>query len=125
MCGVGKYMVRWKQRDSPACPRCGEFEDAAHVWRCHGSNSDQVWENSIEKLRVWMTQHNTDPDIAELLVDMLKSWREDTPLTTTPAYGLGLLIIRQQELGGLAILEGCLFYEWEAFQQAYLTFIRS
>lgn len=125
MCGVGKYMVRWKQRESPGCPRCGDFEDAEHVWKCRGSNSDHIWKNSIENLRLWMSQNDTDPDIAELLVDMLNSWREDTNTNNTPAYGLSLLQSRQQEIGYSAIIEGRLSYEWEACQQAYLTFIRS
>jgi hypothetical protein len=125
MCGVGKFMSRWKKRDSTACPRCGNFEDSIHVWKCHGCNADQVWSDSIDKLRQWMEDQDTDPDLGELLLDMLRSWRNDTPLRNTPAYGLQLLLTRQQELGGSALLEGRLSFEWEACQQAYLTFIRS
>ncbi len=31
MCGVGKFMKRWKLRKTSDCPRCGEHEDAQHV----------------------------------------------------------------------------------------------
>jgi hypothetical protein len=72
-----------------------------------------------------MESHDTDPDLATLLIDMLCSWRDEATLPNTPAYGLELLAIRQQELGGQALLEGRMSYEWEACQQAYLTFIRS
>jgi hypothetical protein len=35
MCGVGKFLKRWKQATSAKCPRCGEaVEDMEHVLRC-------------------------------------------------------------------------------------------
>ncbi len=34
MCGVGKFMKIWGERDTDACPRCGAPENAAHVWIC-------------------------------------------------------------------------------------------
>ncbi len=43
MCGVGKFMSRWKQRESLACPRCLDLEDATHVWKCHGEGADNIW----------------------------------------------------------------------------------
>jgi hypothetical protein len=106
MCGVGKFMVRWKQRESTACPRCGEFEDSAHVWWCHGGDTDQVWLRSLARVKDWMTQQDTDPDLADLLLSLLQSWRDDTPLNVQIPYSLQLLVDRQLELGGQAILEG-------------------
>jgi hypothetical protein len=43
MCGVGKFMKRWGQRDSDACPQCDATEDSVYVWHCHGSGTDEVW----------------------------------------------------------------------------------
>jgi len=34
MCGVGKFMLRWKEWDHDKCPRCGLPEDSKHVWKC-------------------------------------------------------------------------------------------
>ena len=31
ICRVGTMVVKWKLRRTPACPRCGQDEDAAHV----------------------------------------------------------------------------------------------
>jgi hypothetical protein len=42
MCGVGKFMKRWGERDTDACPRCGATEDAAHVWICKHSEADSI-----------------------------------------------------------------------------------
>ncbi len=125
MCGVGKFMARWKQRESPDCPRCGDFEDASHVRRCHGSGADQIWLQSLEGFKVWMDKQDTDPDLSTLLIDMLQAWRTESAFHGNVPYGLNLLEIRQSELGGQALLEGQLSFEWEASQQAYLTFIKS
>jgi hypothetical protein len=125
MCGVGKFMARWKQRETSDCPRCGEFEDAAHVWRCRGSGADQIWLQSLDSLQVWMNKHDTDPDLATLLIDMLLAGRTESQFLGNVPYGLNLLAIRQSELGEQALLEGRLSFEWEACQQVYLTFIKS
>jgi hypothetical protein len=42
MCGVGKWMRRWRQWHNHDCPRCGQPEDAAHGLLCKGANSEQV-----------------------------------------------------------------------------------
>ncbi len=42
MCGVGKFIKRWKQRPDSSCPRCGEHEDAPHVWTCQGPGVEDI-----------------------------------------------------------------------------------
>jgi hypothetical protein len=34
MCGVGKFIFRWKEWEHDLCSRCGISEDSAHVWLC-------------------------------------------------------------------------------------------
>ena len=34
MCGVGKFMKLWGERETDTCPRCGAMENASHVWIC-------------------------------------------------------------------------------------------
>ncbi len=64
MCGVGKFMHRWKERDNPNCPRCGCFEDAPHVWTCKGEDSNAVWDKFLLSLSQWLKEMQTDPDLA-------------------------------------------------------------
>jgi hypothetical protein len=71
MCGVGKFMVRWKQRDNPNCPRCGLFEDAPHAWKCKGCEADSIWKESLGKVDEWLTSVQTDPDIQEAILAYL------------------------------------------------------
>jgi hypothetical protein len=50
MCGVGKFMKRWKLSQNSACPRCGEVEDAPHVWTCQGSGVNDLWTIALSNL---------------------------------------------------------------------------
>ncbi len=71
-------MKRWNLREDSNCPRCGEFEDAPHVWKCRGQGADEIWEKALEDLEGWLNKIQTDPDIVYCLVGHLKSWRNDT-----------------------------------------------
>jgi hypothetical protein len=52
MCGVGKFMKRWKEWEDDRCPRCREPEDAPHVWRCKGEGTAVIWTKALEGLAV-------------------------------------------------------------------------
>jgi hypothetical protein len=122
MCGAGKFMQRWKEWESPNCPRCGQFEDAAHVWVCSGSNAGDIWEKSLRDLDEWMSSVNTDPDIQSAILHFLQSWRSDT----TPTISLDSDIAQQQNtLGWQQFFEGWIPVCWEEAQQSYYSLIRS
>jgi len=75
MCGVGKWMLRWKEWTSAQCPRCGMLEDASHVWKCQGKDANIVWEQALGSLQEWLASVQTDPDITSALCNGLKTWR--------------------------------------------------
>jgi hypothetical protein len=50
MCGVGRFMKRWKEWPSDACPRCGDTEDSSHVWTCKGPGTTELWDKAITDL---------------------------------------------------------------------------
>ncbi len=125
MCGVGKFMHLWKERDSPSCPRCGQFEDAAHVWVCSGCNSSDIWNNSLKQLDTWMTSVSTDPEIQDTILHYLKEWRNGgtTALEDTP--NLISMVQTQFERGWQSFFEGWIPTGWEEAQQAYYAFVNS
>jgi hypothetical protein len=125
MCGVGKFMHRWKQRDSPNCPRCGQFEDASHVWLCSGSNSSEIWEKSLEDLEAWMSSVSTDPDIQDAILHHLKDWRNGNVEFREYAHDLRDLIQEQSNIGWQNFFEGWIPSGWEEAQHAFYTLIRS
>ncbi len=119
MCGVGKFMKIWKQRDSEICPRCDEPEDATHIWKCQGAEANGVWKKSLSNLDDWMTSVQTDPDIQQALLTSLNNWRfsEDTEFYIP--FSLKMVIEQQHDIGWSLFLEGWTSFEWEHVQQAY------
>jgi hypothetical protein len=47
MCGVGKFMKLWEERDKDACQRCDAPESAPHIWICPQSQATEVWSLSL------------------------------------------------------------------------------
>jgi hypothetical protein len=75
-CGVNKWMFRWKQRDSSACPRCQHpLEDMEHVWLCQGKESPQKWIVALRTLDLELRRLQTDPILATLIISRLRSWQ--------------------------------------------------
>ncbi len=125
MCGVGKFMKRWKQRQDSACPRCGEMEDAANVWTCHGAGADDLWESSVEALEGWLNRMHTDPDIQHCILSYLRSWRYNTEPNIQNHFLLTRVLGSQNTIGWTRFLEGWISHEWTKAQQAYYTSIKS
>lgn len=73
MCGVGKFMKRWKIRQDDSCPRCGSPEDSAHVWTCKGEGANEVWEKALIDLEGWFNQKHTDPDLQHAIISHLQN----------------------------------------------------
>jgi hypothetical protein len=125
MCGVGKFLKRWKQRQDDACPRCGEMEDAAHVWRCHGSGADDLWETSLIELTSWFNIMQTDPDIQHCITSYLRSWKYDSAPDSTTTFLLQKCLESQNIIGWGRFFEGWISQDWTKAQQAYYLTIKS
>jgi hypothetical protein len=74
MCGVGKFMLRWKERDTNSCPHCGEREDAKHVWHCPSRSNLQIWSKELENLQEWLQEKLTNPSIISAIILGLSNW---------------------------------------------------
>jgi predicted RNA-binding Zn-ribbon protein involved in translation (DUF1610 family) len=81
-CGTNDTLVKWKQKQSVACPRCGEIENAIHVWKCRHAGADTIWDQFIKSLGTWL--HNTtSTSLTQLLVNSLQEWRAGSMSTNT------------------------------------------
>ncbi len=125
MCGVGKFMHLWKQRRPAECPRCGEFEDASHVWQCKGANAEKVWRKAIADLETWMESVQTDPEVQEVIIAKLISWWSGSENNYTVPFQLQPAVQQQNDIGWNNFLEGWVSFEWELVQQAYYDLIQS
>jgi hypothetical protein len=124
MCGVGKFLKRWKQSSSSACPRClAPVEDINHVWKCQHPDVKALWKTTLIKLSSWLEDQYTDPALKDGLLLYLDSWRSNLPLPPTPLEFTDLF--QSQTAIGWNLLEGWLSSSWADTQQAYLSSIRS
>jgi hypothetical protein len=124
MCGVGKFMKRWGERDTDACPRCGEPEDASHVWKCSQAQAQDVWDTSLGKLDTWMSEVGTLPAVKQSILDHLHSWKNPaghhiSNNTTSCQYDL------QGECGWQSLLEGFIHKDWSIEQHTFYSTIQS
>ena len=117
MCGVGKWMLRWKKRTTADCPHCGEFEDAVHVWLCHSQAAADQWTTALADLEAWLDKHNTDPALRELLLTGLLAWRNNHLVPTSIKHPI--LAALQGQLGWQSIFEGRPATGWKEAQQEY------
>jgi hypothetical protein len=121
LCGTNDTLVKWKQKQSALCSRCTEIETAAHVWRCHHSGADTIWDQFLQSLGRWL-QETTSTVIAQLLIQSLQAWRDGSLHNATDRH----VILQQQDVVGWNhVIEGCLCTAWRQAHQQYLCSIQS
>ena len=123
ICGVGKVLKRWKWQTHDKCPRCSQPEDAVHVWACPAASAVAVWEESIERLNLWMQQTNTLPLLREFLCRQLLRWKrgEDLQVDCSCPPLLLQAIQEQDMIGWDAFLEGRVSKLWAVVQHEHYT----
>jgi hypothetical protein len=125
-CATGRMMHRRKERESDACPRCGESEDMEHVWLCKHDTA-AIWEKSLDALEQWLLIHRTHPEMTRLIIKGLQMWRtgEDTAGLSTDIPWLREVITLQNECGWRNLFEGLLVKGWQKATALHLSRIRS
>lgn len=119
-------MVRRKERDTAQCPRCSEaVEDAEHVLRCKGSEAEAMWIEGMEKVKVWMQDQGTMPDIVDAIDRGTTAWYQGSTMQEDPAWNsqTKTAFANQTGIGWRAIMEGCPAIGWEEAQESYYRFI--
>ncbi len=127
MCGVGKFMVGWRERESPDCPRCGKFfEDAPHVWVCSGLDADKVWDTSLTRLEEWMSSVQTGPDAQTTILHYLKGWKYNNTQSIDLPTKIQDLALSQSKQGWSLFFEGYWIPQhWQDMQQNYYNYLQS
>jgi hypothetical protein len=125
MCGVGKFQKIWKMRETNSCPHCREFEDTLHVWKCASTQVSNVWKISRYKLQTSLRKLDTDPDLIELIINYLNTWRYNYNLQSLDDEKYRTLLELQETIGARQLFDGWLHWEWEAVQEQYHQDIKS
>ena len=78
-CGTGRMMHRRKEWSHDQCPVCGQpDEDTHHVLQC--PEATHKWNKEMTALAEALAEAKTDPLVTKGLIQMLNSWRNNTPL---------------------------------------------
>jgi hypothetical protein len=80
--------------------------------------------STLTQLRTWLEEQYTDPNLIEVLLTYLDSWRNDLPFIP-PAADLIELVNSQTAIGWNGPFEGWFSVHWSVAQQDYLSSIRS
>jgi hypothetical protein len=125
MCGVRKFMRRWKECADDKCPRCSEPEDSQHFWICKGPGTAAIWSNALEGQTSLLQKLETDPTLSRILIDYLKGWYSGEGITYEAPREFQNLVNAQKKIGGSRFFEGWLVEYWATIQQRYYSIIRS
>lgn len=117
ICGVNSTMVKWRQKTSPDCKRCSEYEDSAHVWKCQDETAILLWQDSMDELKVWLLAQKTDPIMVQKMITGLTNWRN--ACNQTRAEPEDTVLTQQTLLGWDFVFEGCWGTEWTKKQEVH------
>ena len=125
---VGEVMYRRKERKNDLCPCCGtSTETRIHLLRCPATKS--VWKKARKPLKKWFRLQDTDPNISEAIIDILRNFqkRQDYDMYVPQGYSLEIqeCLNAQSHLGITNMFEGLLTYDWAKIQQNHYTKIHS
>jgi hypothetical protein len=128
-CGVGIMLRIYKHQRHAKCPRCLlDNEDTAHVLQCENPQAMALWTQSIDQLEQWMLSNAGHPELVELIVLGLTSWRNSSLLpleydilepTLIQAYR------KQRRIGWRSFIEGYWAIDWRLCQAAHFNQINS
>jgi len=125
MCGVGKFLKRWKQSSTSACPRfSADSEDITHVWKSPAPEVKDLWTTTIANLRTWLDEQHTDPSLSNILLTYLHCWRESLPFPEA-SNRLHDLVQNQSDIGWDGPFYGWMSQHWANIQQEFFNSICS
>ena len=119
---TNKNMLRRKQRETEACPRCSApIEDSKHLITCSHAEATALWNKSLQAIKFWLQEQKTDPDIVHILISRLQSWRAGTDFETFTGIPLThqQLLVSQDNIGWEAAFRGCWSKGWAETQEQY------
>ena len=121
---VGRMMGLREARLVNSCPRCGcAHENTLHVLRCHARSSRQQWKKEVRKVKKWLVEVGTDPEITRALEEVLRNYNRnhdfDTYTSSVPPPHVQACLESQTRIGWTGFMEGLFAHEWSIQQSEY------
>jgi hypothetical protein len=127
MCGVGKWLLIWKDKDTDACPLCSALEDARHVWKCPDNRAQAICTKGLNNPSTWTETEQMDPAIQSAIIAHLSQCLNSQPPIPIPETSptIQSAINIQNDISWENFFEGCIAKEWEHNQIVYYEWCRS
>ena len=107
MCGVGRWLRRWKWSTHDKCPICGVPDETAHhVPRCPDTRAAKAWAEQIDVLAAWLSSHKTDPELSRIILHFLDRIRSPTARVIHVSQPYRAVLDSQLIIGPQGLLEG-------------------
>ena len=75
-------MKVWEQRlISKFPPYNTAVEDKNHISVCQEEGAILEWENYMSSLKEWLDTHESCPDLAKLILNVVASWKQKVRIT--------------------------------------------
>ena len=115
ICGVGKWLCRWREQPHSKCPRCQtDNKTVKHVIRCQHEDASLVWSTGLDELGEWMYSHDAAPGIREIFTCRLCQWRDQSDYDDIPDmdYSLQDALTQQDRIGWDNLCFGLVGKRW-------------
>ena len=97
-------------------------EDTEHILRCPSSSSLTIWQQSMDKLDIWLVAEHTCPDLRKMLLTALQQWKKGQriirPMEVESTHSIAVWK-EQTNIGWRNILGGSLSKQWKQRQDKY------
>ena len=113
ICGVGKWMVKWKESTDGTCARCGHAnEDMIHVWKCPESTK---WGEIMGQWNKWLKQRQCPDQDRISFCNEWTRWRENKGSQSLGSCSdrLREAILDQRRIGWDNFSRGFISNKWE------------
>jgi len=110
---TGLVMVRRKQQDSSACPRCDAVnEHLVHILSCPQQSAKETTQSLLTELEHWLIQEDTHPQLTAALMHTITHWFHDPYDDNLIIYQTDERLLQalshQDSIGWCAFLMGCI-----------------
>ena len=116
-------LVKYKYQTHSKFPRCGhDNEHTNHVLQCRESGADLIWKNEMTKLQTWLETHDLHPELVQVIITGLNTWRTGSPNPYIPTTNsIRQAQIKQNRIGWFQFIEGFWTKDFLNVQQNLFT----
>jgi len=92
-------MQRWGKWEKDKYPCCGLLEESLKLVYCKGLGVTDFWLRFLKSLLEWMVAVQTNPDIACIIINGLKNWRDRSYLPLSNLSYISVAVQQQEDTG--------------------------